>query len=70
VVDGVMRDGHRAGHRQPGQSTLNLAPIPASQIDSSSFQSFDLKLSRPIFTPTSAASTLSARLSICSDPRI
>ena len=29
---------------------LNLAAIPASQIDSSSFNSFDLKLSRAIFT--------------------
>jgi hypothetical protein len=31
------------------RSTLKLAPIPASNIDSSSFNSFDLKLSRPVF---------------------
>lgn len=31
------------------RATLSLAPIPASQIDSSRFNSFDLRLSRPIF---------------------
>ena len=32
------------------RASLNLAAIPASQIDSSSYNSFDLKVSRPIFT--------------------
>src|SRR5207244_10728858 len=31
------------------RATLNLAPIPASQIDSSLFSSLDVRASRPIF---------------------
>lgn len=32
------------------RATLGLAPIPASQIDTSRFNSFDIRASRPIFT--------------------
>ena len=32
------------------RATLNLAAIPGSQIDSSSFSGFDLRLARPIYT--------------------
>ena len=55
-VPGTTRD---LGNRDNGallsavntyRAGLNLAPIPGSQIDSSSFNSLDVKLSRPIFT--------------------
>lgn len=62
-VDGVTQfvagTSRNLGNRDNGallsavnayRAGLNLAAIPASQIDSSSFNSFDLKLSRPIYT--------------------
>ena len=63
LVDGVTQyvtgTTRNIGNRDNGallssvnayRGTLNLAPIPSSQIDSSTFSSFDLRLAKPVFT--------------------